>query len=330
MKIVAYGCRTDETAYFEELKNSIDGLELITRKEHLDLKSIKWAEGADGVSITGICRADKKMLEKLASYGIKFLSTRTIGYNHIDLENAERVGIRCGNVSYSPYGVANYTVLLILASIRKFLHVMARSNVMDYSLAGVQGRELQNMTVGIIGMGRIGKAVARCLSGFGCRIIGYTRHPDEEAKVLAEMVSLEEVYANADIITLHMPATEDNFHMINEETIAKMKDGVYIINTARGELVKTIDLIDAIESGKVGGVAIDTFEHERNVIHKDHEFNIIQNREMLALKAYPNVIVSPHAAFYTDQASKDMVYESIYGLVNWIEGKENKHELRVR
>lgn len=327
MKIAAYGCREDEIKYFEELKKRPD-LKLITTTEHLSPDNVNLAQGAKGVSIEGLCRASCETLEKLYDIGVRFLSTRTVGYNNIDVDAAREIGIRCSNVSYSPYSVAEYTVLLMLASIRKFIHLMARSAVLDYSLRGMQGKELRNMTVGIIGMGRIGKAVARCLSGFGCRLIAYTPHPDEESGRLADMVAMDKLYEQADIISLHTPLKNSNYHMINSDTISRMKDGVIIINTARGELIDTEALINAVDSGKVSAVGIDTFENERNVIHIDHEAELIHNRNMLALKAYPNVIVSPHAAYYTDQASKDMVYCSIDGLASWISGGENENEIK--
>ena len=328
MKIIAYGYRDDEMPYLSTYQK-MEGVELELKREHLTPETASWANGADGVSITGVCRADREVLKQLADGGVRFLSTRTVGYNQIDLEAAKTLGIRCANVTYSPYGVANYTVLLILAILRKFMHIMVRSGCMDYSLKDMQGKELQNMTVGIIGMGRIGKAVARCLSGFGCRIIAFTPHPDEETRTLAEIMTMDELYAQADIITLHTPATPETYHLICKATLDKMKKGVYIINTARGELINTGDLIDAVESGQVGGVAIDSFEHEQDIIHVDHEYNVIRNRQMLILKAYPNVLVSPHAAFYTDQASSDMVRCSIEGLLSWGQGKENPFELNV-
>lgn len=326
--IAAFGVRADEKPYFDLYKDR-DNLKLTVTEKALTEETMGLAAGADGVSVTGICRMNADRMKELAESGVRFISTRTIGYNHLDLEAAAKYGIRCSNVTYSPYGVANYTVMLMLAILRKFMHIMFRSMVMDYSLHDMQGREMQNMTVGIIGMGRIGRAVAQNLQGFGCRVIAYTPHPKEETRKLAEPVSLEELYHTADIITLHTPATPDNFHMINKDTIAKMKDGVILINTARGELIDTEDLIDAVESGKIGGVAIDSFEHEQDIIHVDHEYNIIHNRQMLVLKAYPNVIVSPHAAFYTDQASADMVRCSVEGLVDWSEGRDNPYEIHA-
>ena len=330
MKIIAFGCRDEELVHFNQLQeNYKDICEIEVLQEDLSLETVMRAKGADAVSIEGQCKADRPVLAKLKEYGISYLSTRTVGYNNIDVAAAGEMGIHCANVTYSPYGVANYTVLLILASIRKFMHIMVRSGVLDYSLRGVEGEELQTMTVGIIGMGRIGQTVARCLSGFGCRIIAYTPHPNEKTRALAEPVTLEELYHTADIITLHTPLTGENYHMINADTIAKMKDGAYLINTSRGELMDTSALIDAIESGKLGGLAVDTFENERAVVHKDHEATPIQNREMLTLKAYPNVLVSPHAAYYTRQAVQDMVTCSVEGLLSWLQGKENTHEVHA-
>ena len=330
MKIIAFGCRDEELEYFHQLQEQYkDICDIEVLQEHLGPETAIKAKGADAVSIEGQCKAGRDVLHQLREYGISYLSTRTVGYNNIDVAAANELGIHCANVTYSPYGVANYTVLLILASIRKFMHIMVRSGVLDYSLRGVEGEELQTMTVGIVGMGRIGQTVAKCLSGFGCRIITYTPHPNERTRALAEPVSLEELYRTADIITLHTPLTVENYHMIDAATIAKMKDGAYLINTSRGELMDTNALINAIESGKLGGIAVDTFENERGVVHKDHEASPIQNRAMLTLKAYPNVLVSPHAAYYTKQAVKDMVTCSVEGLMAWLQGKENSHEVHA-
>ncbi len=326
VKLIAYGCRDDEMPTLKAFQNRED-LELKIVQAHLSTDNVYLAEGFDGVSIEGLSQSDAAIFKALAGYGIHYFSTRTAGYNRLDLAAAKKYQIHCANVHYSPYSVAEYTVMLMLTCLRKFIHIIARSAVMDYSLAGMQGRELHNMTVGIVGMGHIGKTVAKCLSGFGCRLISYTPHPTAETDALAKAVSKETLLKEADIITLHTPLTQDNYHMIDKDVIAQMKDGVVIINTARGGLINTWDLIDAVESGKVNAVGIDSFEHEENVIQIDHESSLIHNRSLLALKAYPNVVVSPHAAFYTDQSSKDMVTVSLNGLMAWLRGENNPNEI---
>lgn len=321
MKIIAFGVREDEEDYMEPIAKSF-GMEVTICHEHLNLNTVSLTQGYDGVSIVGVDKANRDVLECISKYGIKALSTRTIGYNHIDLEAAKEFGIHVSNVAYSPNSVADFTVLLMLMLTRKVVHMIERSRCMDYSLQGNQGKEMRNLTIGIIGMGRIGTCVAQNLQGFGCKILAYARHPKEEQKSLVEFVDFDTLIQESDIITLHLPLTESTRYMINEKTINKMKHGVIIINTSRGEIVDTNALIDGIEGGIIGGAGIDSVEGEENVIHIDHNYNVIKNRDLLTLKAYPNVIVTPHAAFFTDQVSYDMVHCSFEGLYDFMQGKD--------
>lgn len=326
MKVIAFGVREDEDIYMEPVAKKL-GLEVEVHPEHLSMDTVHLAKGFDAVSIVGVCQANRAILKELANYGITALSTRTIGYNQIDLQAANEYGIRVANVAYSPDSVADFTVMLMLALTRRFAHMLERSRCMDYSLHGIQGKEMHNMTVGIIGLGRIGSCVARDLKGFGCKILAYTESPREDQKDLVEFVDFDTLIQTSDIITLHMPLTDKNRYMINADVIKKMKKGVLIINTSRGEIIDTNALIEGIESGIVGGAGIDSFEGEQEVIHIDHNYNVIKNRDLLILKAYPNVIVTPHAAFYTDQVSYDMVECSLESLKDLVSYKECKYQV---
>ncbi len=320
MKLIAFGVREDEEDYMEPIAKSF-GFEIKICHEHLSLNTVNLAKGYDAVSIVGVDKANRDVLNCLSKYGIKALSTRTIGYNHIDLQAAKEFGIDVSNVAYSPHSVADFTVMLMLVLIRRFAHMLERSRCMDYSLEGIQGKEMHNLTIGIIGMGRIGTCVAQNLQGFGCKVLAYARHPKEEQKNLVEFVDLDTLVQNCDVISLHLPLTENTRYMIDEKMIRKMKRGVILINTSRGELIDTNALIDGIESGVVGGAGIDSIEGEENIIHIDHNYQVIKNRDLLTLKAYPNVVVTPHAAFFTDQVSYDMVHCSFEGLYDFLSGK---------
>lgn len=194
-----------------------------------------------------------------------FLLTKH-GYDHIDMQAAKDCGIRVGNAPYGPNGVADYAVMLILMSIRNMKRILERTNIQDYTLQGIRGRELSDLTVGVIGTGRIGRTVIRHLSGFGCRILANDPYENEETKQYASYVTLPELWKEADVITLHAPLTEDNFHLIGAETLAQMKDGVVIVNTARGALIDSEALIEGIESGKVGAAAGCGGERVRSVL----------------------------------------------------------------
>lgn len=326
MKVIAFGVREDEECYMEPVAKKL-GIEVEVHEEHLSMDSVHLAKGFDAVSIVGVCQANREILKELSSYGIHALSTRTIGYNQIDLQAANEYGIKVANVAYSPDSVADFTVMLMLALTRRFAHMLERSRCMDYSLHGIQGKEMHNLTIGIIGLGRIGSCVARDLKGFGCKIQAYTESPREDQKDLVDFVDFDTLIRTSDIITLHMPLTDSNRYMINADVIQKMKHGVLIINTSRGEIIDTNALIEGIESGIVGGAGIDSFEGEQEVIHIDHNYNVIKNRDLLILKAYPNVIVTPHAAFYTDQVSYDMVHCSLESLKALVNNEECRYQV---
>jgi D-lactate dehydrogenase len=321
MKILAYSHRPDETEYFKEFSKKYK-VEVVLCEEEPTMENADLAKGFDCISIITTIISDK-LVEKFHQVGVKFISTRTIGYDHIDIKKAKELGVHVGNVTYSPNSVANYTVMMILMATRKMKSIMERSNVQDYSLKGVQGKELQNLTVGVIGTGRIGQTVIKHLSGFHCEVLAYDLYENEKIKKYAKYVALEKLLKNSDIITMHVPATEDNYHLIDKSSIATMKEGVFIINTARGSLINTSDLITGIEQKKIGGAALDVIENESNIYYKDLKCEILDNRELAILKSYPNVIVTPHTAFYTDQAVRDMVEHSILSCILFVDGKEN-------
>ncbi|MDF2503858.1 D-isomer specific 2-hydroxyacid dehydrogenase family protein [Clostridium sp.] len=321
MKILAYSHREDETEYFKEFSKKYK-VEVVLCEEAPTMENVDLAKGFDCISIITTMIPDK-LVEKFHQVGVKFISTRTIGYDHIDIKKAKELGVHVGNVTYSPNSVANYTVMMILMAIRKMKTIMECSNVQDYSLKGVQGKELQNLTVGVIGTGRIGQTVIKHLSGFECELLAYDLYENKKIKEYAKYVALEKLFKNSDIITMHVPATEDNYHLIDKGSISAMKEGVFIINTARGSLINTGDLIQGIEQKKIGGAALDVIENESNIYYNDLKCEILDNRELAILKSYPNVIVTPHTAFYTDQAVSDMVEHSILSCILFMEGKEN-------
>lgn len=321
MKILAYSHRADETSYFEEFSKKYN-VEVVLCRDEPNMESADLAAGFDCISIvTTLISAE--LVEKFHKLGVKFISTRTIGYDHIDLVKAKELGVHVGNATYSPNSVADYTIMLILMAIRKVKLIMERSNVQDFSLKGVQGKELPNLTVGVIGTGKIGQTVIKHLSGFGCNILAHDIYENESIKTCAKYVDLDALIRNSDVITLHMPATESNHHIINKDSIKAMKDGVFIINTARGSLINTNDLIAALEDNKIGGAALDVIEHEADIYYNDLKGQRLNNRELALLKSFPNVIITPHTAFYTNQAVSDMVENSIKSCVLFVENKEN-------
>ena len=321
MKILAYSQRNDEIEFFKKFSNQYS-VDLKMTEKAPSIETADLSRGFDAIIIL-TTPVNKDLLNRFKENGVKFISTRTVGYDHIDIEAAKELGIGIGNATYSPDGVADYTIMLMLMAIRKIKLIMQRSSTQDFSLNMVQGLGFPKMTVGVIGTGRIGQTLIKHLNGFGCRILAHDLYEKEELKSYCTYETMDNLLKNSDIITLHMPATHDNHHMINKNTINQMKDGVFIINTSRGSLINTDDFISAIESGKIGGAALDVIENETNLYYKDLKGEILSNRDLAILNSFPNVIVTPHMAFYTDQSVSDMIENSIKSIVLFNENKEN-------
>ena len=328
MKIFVYEVRGDEREALARASEQF-GAELSLSEEVPSLENAGLAAGCEGVSVLGQGKLDKTLLRTFRELGVKYLSTRTVGYNHIDLAAAKELGIRVCNARYDPNGVADYTVMLILMCLRHYKQALWRGQVNDFSLYGMQGRELRNLTVGIIGGGRIGRQVARNLSGFGCRILISDHHPAPEIEAIAEYVPFDTVIRKSDIITIHAPYRMENYHMINAKTIESMKDGVVIINCSRGELADNEALIEGIESCKIGALGIDVAEGEEGIIHADHRVDILANRNLFYLRQFRNVVMTQHMAFYTREAVESMVQCGIGGIVSMAEGKPWPTELNT-
>jgi D-lactate dehydrogenase len=306
----------DELPEFERFCKKYD-VEWAYTNETPSMDNLIYAKGYDVVDIITTV-IDKEMIDKWKSLGVRCIATRTIGYDHIDSEYAKSVGMGVVNISYSPASVADYTVMMMLMGCRKIKYIMQRADVQDFSLKGKLGMELHNATVGIVGTGRIGKTVINELSGFGCRIYAYDIYESDEVKEKAQYVSLDEIYEKCDIISLHAPATDGNYHMIDKSAIDKMKQGVMIINCARGSLIDTQALIDGIDSGKIGFAGLDVIEHENGLYYFNRMGEPLNNPQLAVLKSYSNVIVTPHTAFYTDEAVANMVENSIICATDFI------------
>lgn len=319
MKVFVYSCKDDEKILLEEYKNKFN-LEIGFCKEQPGTDNVELAAGYDCISMVGTILPND-VLVKFKELGIKFISTRSIGYDHIDIKKARELGIKVANIVYSPNAVADFAIMLMLMSLRKAKYIMNRYAVNDYTLAWNQGRELRNMTIGIIGTGRIGRTVMKEISGFGCRIIAYDKYENEETKQYAEYVDFDTLIGNSDLISLHAPATESTYHMINCENVNKMKKGIVIINTSRGSLVDNKALIKGLEEKVISAAGMDVIDNEPFYYNIDHKDSLLVDHDIAILESFPNVIITPHTAFYTDQAVRDMVENSLKSCVSFM-----KHE----
>jgi D-specific alpha-keto acid dehydrogenase len=312
--ITIYGCGDDEARLFREMAPRLGVVPTITAAP-LSERNIGLVFGNRCVSVSHKTPVTNSALRTLSEAGVTYISTRSVGYDHIDVTYADSVGISIGTVTYSPDSVADYTLMLMLMAVRHARSLVRRADVHDYRLPG-RGRELHDMTVGVVGTGRIGSAVIDRLRGFGCRTLAY----DTRAKTSAEYVGLGELLEQSDVVTFHMPLTRETRHLLDHRQIARMKHDAVVVNTARGALVDTEALVSALERGRLGGAALDVLEGEEGIFYADCSDTPVAHQLLLRLHKLPNVLISPHAAYYTDRALYDIVENSLINCVTFGDG----------
>ena len=304
--ITIYGCDDDEAALFRELAPRF-GLTLTLTDEPPTAANAGLAAGARCVSVGHKTHVSNETLRALARVGVEYLSTRSIGADHIDADFAASVGIAVGNVAYSPDSVADYTLMLMLMVVRNGQSIIRRADDRDYRLSETRGRELRDLTVGVVGTGRIGAAVIDRLRGFGCRILAHDVRPN----ATAEHRPLDELLEQSDVVTFHAPLTQATHHLLDAERISRLKHDALIVNTSRGSLIDSHALLRALELGRIGGAALDVVEGEEGQFYRDHRATPGRDNLLSRLQAHPNVIISPHTAFHTDHALRDTVEQSL-------------------
>ncbi|HJA28663.1 MAG TPA: lactate dehydrogenase [Candidatus Olsenella pullicola] len=326
MRIFAYALRPyDELGYLDALSQDL-GFDYGWTPDYPTLENASLAAGADGVCII-TNPISRELLSRYRELGVRGLATRSIGFEHIDVDAARELGIRVAHAAYPPEGVANFTIMLMLMALRKVKLLMAQASVQNFDLKGKIGRDLSSCTVGVVGTGAIGACVVRHLQGFGCRVLACDPVEKDELRGMAAYVSLDELLSSSDVVTLHAPGLPENHHMIGATELAAMRRGAILVNAARGSLVDTAALLDALESGHLGGAALDTIEHEQNLYYLDHSLDVLPNRDRTALAALPNVIVSPHMAFYTNEDVEGMVRSNVEALMAFAAGRDTPHEV---
>jgi D-specific alpha-keto acid dehydrogenase len=317
MGITVYGCEPDEAAVFREMAPGLGVVPTITEAA-VSEGNIGLALGNRCISIGHKTQVANATLLALGEAGVTYISTRSVGYNHIDVNYAESVGISVETVAYSPDSVADYTLMLMLMTVRHAKSVIRRADLHDYRLNDVRGKELRDLTIGVIGTGRIGAAVMDRLRGFGCRMLAHDKRP----RTAAEYLPLDELLQQSDVVTLHTPLNAETHHLLDRRRIEQMKHGALIINTGRGSLLDTGALVPALESGRVGGAALDVLEGEEGIFYADCRSKALEDTPLLRLQQLPNVIISPHTAYYTDHALRDTVENSITNCLKF----ERRHQ----
>jgi D-specific alpha-keto acid dehydrogenase len=315
-EIAIFGCGEDEAALFHALAPRFGVSPTITEAPVSEANAAL-AGGARCISVSHKNPITAATLLALSRAGVRYISTRSIGCNHIDVGYAEQVGITVGNVSYSPDSVADYTLMLMLMAVRHVKSMIRRVDAHDYRLDDKRGRELRDLTVGVVGTGRIGCAVIDRLRGFGCQILAHDTQPGTAVRY----VSLDELLRQSDIVTLHTPLVPATHHLLGRQRIAQMRPGAVIVNTGRGALIDTEAVVAALESGRLGGAALDVVEGEEGVFYHDRRDQPVESRALVRLQELPQALISPHMAFYTDHALTDTVENSIINCLNFDSGR---------
>jgi Lactate dehydrogenase and related dehydrogenases len=323
MKIFAYGIREDEEPSLRKWEEANPNIEVGFTKYTLTADSARLAEGSDGVVTLQTSPYTREALEVLNKLGIKYISIRNVGFDNFNFKDLNDLGFTLTNVPvYSPNAIAEHTVLLMGRLLRRVPEFDEKFDNGDFTWAPTIGKEYREQTVGVVGTGHIGRVVIKILQGFGAKVVAYdVYHNDDIEKQGLYVDSLEELYKQSDIITLHVPLFDSNKYMINDKAISQMKDGVYIINCARGELIDTDALIKGLDSGKVAGAGLDVLDNENSVFGKVwSSIDNIPNEKIKNLAKRTNVIITPHSAFYTETAIHNMITTSFDSNKALIEG----------
>jgi len=328
MKTLVYSSKDFEIPYLENANNRKHQLTFI--REALSSKTAEKAIGYDAISIFSADEACFITIEKLKDFGVKFIVLRSVGHDNINLRAASRLNIKVANVpAYSPYAIAEHAVALLLALNRKLIESNRRAHDYNFNLNNLVGFDLNNKTVGIIGTGRIGAVMSKIMHGFGCKLLGYDLKEDSTLidRYHMSYTTLKELCEQADIISLHVPLNSETHQLINEDLIFEMKNGVIIINTARGSVLNTEHVIKGLKSRKIGALGIDVYENEQGVFFKDRSQEIPNDDILIKLNAFPNVLITGHHAFLTEEALTNIAETTIYNLDCWDSGKETENEL---
>ena len=328
IKVAFFDAKSYDEVSFNKT-NADYGFDIRYYQEHLNLKTVPLAKGADVVCIFVNAECNAAVIDELIKNGVKLIALRCAGFNNVDL-HAAKGRIKVVRVpAYSPHAVAEYAVSLMLALNRKIFRAVNRTREGNFALKGLMGFDMYGKTAGVVGMGRIAKELIKILHGFGMKVLAYDLYTDRDVakRYDVRMVSLDELYAESDIISLHCPLTPETTFLINAQSIAKMKPGVMIINTGRGKLIHTEDLIEGLRTKQVGSAGLDVYEEEKNYFYEDRSDKIIDDDVLARLLMMPNVVLTSHQAFFTAEAMHNIALTTLESIKEFGEGKELTNEV---
>lgn len=325
MKVVIFNLREDEAGVLNKWKEEHSEIEVLAYTEPLTMENIKLCEGADTVSFNIVTPLEDEVYEELNKMGIRVISQRAAGFDPFNLEKLDELSMKLINVPrYSPYAIGEYVVATALYFTRNLNWFFKNAKEGDFRFQmPLLSKEMRSLTVGIVGTGNIGRETAKLFKGLGANVVGYDLYKSEEAAEILEYVSLDELYKKSDVITLHAPATEENYHMIDTDAISKMKDGVVLINAARGSLVDVKAVLNGLDSKKIKGAAIDVYEFEDGVRNKDRRGEDLDDKVLKEIIDRDDVVYTPHIAFFTENAIDNLVRLALDESIKFIKTGES-------
>jgi D-lactate dehydrogenase len=321
MKVVVFSTKPYDRSFLGAANGGRH--ELVFLEPHLSLDTAPLAAGAGAVCLFVHDHVDAAVIDVLAGLGVRGIALRCAGFNNVDLAAAARRGLAVVRVpAYSPHGVAEHAAALLLALNRRIHRAYSRVREGNFALEGLLGFNLHGKTVGVVGTGRIGACFAQIMTGFGCRLLAYDIAENPAVRALGvAYVPLDRLFAGADVISLHCPLTPQTHHLINAAALARMRDGVFLINTGRGPLIDTAAVIRALKSGRLGGLAIDVYEEEEGVFYEDLSSAILADDLLARLLTFPNVLVTSHQAFFTREAMTAIAETTVANLDDLAAGR---------
>ncbi|MBN2163006.1 MAG: 2-hydroxyacid dehydrogenase [Pontiellaceae bacterium] len=331
MKVAFFSTKPYDRRFFDEANKEF-GHEITYFETRLTRQTLKLAEGFECACAFVNDQLEASVLIALAAQGTRLIALRCAGFNNVDIHSAKELGITVVRVpAYSPYAVAEHTVGLMLALNRKIYWANSRVKEGNFALDGLMGFDIRSSTVGLVGTGKIGECVASIMHGFGCRLLAHDKYRNSvcEEEYGVEYVSLDELFAQSDIVSLHCPLFTDTHHLINHDAIAKMKRGVMIINTSRGALIDSKAAVEGLKSGKIGYLGIDVYEEEEELFFEDKTFEIRTDDVFARLTTFPNVVITGHQAYFTQEAVARIAHTTLENITSYERGEELVNVVRA-
>jgi D-lactate dehydrogenase len=331
-KILVFDAKPYDIDWFRQLNKAATGLEFDFIEVKLNAQTASLAAGYKAVCVFVHDQVDEKALEKLAKEGVSLIALRCAGYNNVAIKKAHQLGLKVVRVpEYSPFAVAEHAVALIMALNRNTHRAYARVRENNFSLNGLIGFDMHGKTVGVIGTGKIGQVFIRIMHGFGCQVVAYDLYPNTslEKELGLKYLPLNELLAKSDIISLHLPLSKETNHLIDQAAINKMKDGVILVNTSRGQLVDSKALIEGLKDRKIKAAGLDVYEEEDQYFFEDHSNKVVLDDTLARLLSFNNVLITSHQAFFTEEALKNITVTTIENIAEFFDKEPLKNEVKV-